>query len=93
MVSPTACAAASESPIPLVKLEIPVPDIVPDIISFAILTCTVPDVGKFVADVSVKLVDAVVNVVRSNVFGLYYRHIVVGRGDDPYTWKANSWQI
>ena len=61
MVSPTACAAASESPIPLVKLEMVVPDIVPDIISFAILTCTVPELGKLVAEVSVKLVEVVVN--------------------------------
>ena len=52
---------ASESPIPLVKLDMVVPDIVPEIISFAILTCTVPDVGKFVAEVSVKLVDVVVS--------------------------------
>ena len=47
MVSPTACAAASESPIPLVKLDIVVPDIVPEIISLFILTVAVPDVGKF----------------------------------------------
>ena len=67
MVSPTACAAASESPIPLVKLEIVVPDIVPEIISFAILTCTVPDVGKFVADVSVKLVEVVVSAFVASV--------------------------
>ena len=34
---------ASESPIPLVKLEMVVPDIVPEIISFAIFTVTVPE--------------------------------------------------
>ena len=67
MVSPTACAAASEEPIPLVKLEIDVPDIVPDIISLFILTCTVPEVGKFVADVSVNPVDDVVNAVVETV--------------------------
>ena len=67
MVSPTACAAASESPIPLVKLEMVVPDIVPDIISLFILTCAVPDVGKFVADVSVKLDDVVVNALVASV--------------------------
>ena len=60
-MAPTACSAASESPIPLVKLEMVVPDIVPEIISFAILMCTVPDEGKFVADASVKLVDVVVS--------------------------------
>ena len=54
-VSPTACALDLQkvhlkSPIPLVKLDSVVPDIVPDIISFAILTVTVPDDGKFVAD-------------------------------------------
>ena len=53
--------AASESPIPLVKLETAVPDIVPDMISLFILRCTVPELGKFVDDASVKLVDEVVN--------------------------------
>ena len=48
IVSPTACAVASESPIPLVKLEMVVPEIVPEIISLFILTVTVPDVGKLV---------------------------------------------
>ncbi len=67
MVSPTACAAASESPIPLVKLDIVVPDIVPEIISLFILTCTVPDVGKLVAEVSVKLDDVVVNALVASV--------------------------
>ena len=67
MVSPTACAAASESPIPLVKLDIVVPDIVPDIISSPILTCAVPDVGKFVADVNVNAVDVVVSAFVDNV--------------------------
>ena len=67
MVSPTACAAASESPIPLVKLEMVVPDIVPDIISFAILTCTVPELGKLVAEVSIKLVEVVVSAFVASV--------------------------
>ena len=66
-MAPTACAAASESPIPLVRLEIVVPDIVPDIISFAILTCTVPELGKFVEDARVKLVDVVVNAFVASV--------------------------
>ena len=66
-MAPTACAAASESPIPLVKLEMVVPDIVPDIISFAILTCTVPELGKFVEDARVKLVDVVVNALVASV--------------------------
>ena len=66
-MAPTACAAASESPIPLVKLEIVVPDIVPDIISLFILTCAVPEVGKFVAESSVKLVDVVVNALVTSV--------------------------
>ena len=66
-MAPTACAAASESPIPLVKLEIVVPDIVPDIISFEILTCTVPELGKLVAEVSVKLVEVVVSAFVASV--------------------------
>ena len=44
-----------------------VPDIVPEIISLFILTCTVPDVGKFVADARVKLVDVVVNAFVASV--------------------------
>ena len=67
IVSPTACAAASESPIPLVKLEMVVPDIVPEIISFAIFTVTVPELGKFVAEASIKLVDVVVNAFVASV--------------------------
>ena len=66
-MAPTACSAASESPIPLVKLEIVVPEIVPDMISFAILTCTVPELGKFVEDARVKLVDVVVNALVASV--------------------------
>ena len=44
-----------------------VPDIVPEIISLFILTVTVPDVGKLVADVRVKLVDVVVNALVASV--------------------------
>jgi len=67
IVSPTACAAASESPTPLVKLDIVVPDIVPEIISLLILTYTVPELGKFVAEVSIKLVEEVVNAFVASV--------------------------
>ena len=66
-MAPTACAAASEEPIPLVKLDSVVPDIVPVIISFAIFTVTVPEVGKLVEDVRVKLVDVVVNALVASV--------------------------
>ena len=66
-MSPTLCAAASESPIPLLKLEMVVPDIVPEIISLFIFTVTVPEVGKLVADVRVKLVDVVVNALVASV--------------------------
>ena len=66
-MSPTACAAASEAPIPLVKLESVVPDIVPDIISFPTLTVTVPDVGKLVADAITKLYDVVVRALVATV--------------------------
>ena len=70
IVSPTVCAAASEPPIPLVKLEMVVPDIVPEIISLFIFTVTVPEVGKLVADVRVKLVDVVVNALVASVVGI-----------------------
>ena len=66
-VSPTACAAASEAPIPLVKLEIVVPDIVPDIISLFTLTCTVPEVGNPVPDAIIKLDDVVVRALVATV--------------------------
>ena len=74
-ISPSLKAVASESPTPLVKLDTVVPDIVPDTISVLfggvlnptvnllpvfILKVTVPELGKFVDDASVKLVDDVV---------------------------------
>ena len=78
------CARASESPIPLVKLDTVVPDIVPDIISwFEIVPpldavannfkVTVPELGKFVDDASVKLVDDVV-ISAFNVVDIFDDH-------------------
>ena len=69
-MAPTACAAASEEPIPLVKLDSVVADIVPDIISFAIFTVTVPDDGKFVADAMTKLDDVVVKALVATVVAI-----------------------